>query len=187
MNFDDILKELHAIGIPAQESPGIMTGFLPYICIEGGMLYIDRRCPISDILHEAGHIAVFPAEYRDLICGDVSYAQKLLLRALDRKMRANEVHPDDAFYRAVMATGDPEVTAWAWAFGKFLGIPEDKIIDHGYGDNWESVRLGLSLNAYIGIHGLAFAGWCVAGAGYTAQKLSARSGIPVFPKLARWT
>ncbi len=82
--------------------------------------------------------------------------------------------------RAALQCSDPEATAWAWAAGKHLGIPEDEIIlDSEYGNDGAGIRLALSLRSYPGINGLAHAGFCAVRDGVAP--------LPVFPALAHWT
>jgi hypothetical protein len=91
--------------------------------------------------------------------------------------------PDSAEARAAMQCSDPEATAWAWAAGTRLGLAPDVIImDEEYSNTGASVRLALQLRADPGIHGLAYAGFCVC----KNHALAALSGLPVYPELARW-
>jgi hypothetical protein len=65
--------------------------------------------------------------------------------------------------RAMLQTGDCEATAWAWAAGKHLNVPERSIIVHGkashYDGNGATVALMLRNSAYFGVNGLRAAGF----------------------------
>lgn len=81
-----------------------------------------------------------------------------------------------------MQAGDAEATAWAWAAGKHLGLVEKLVVrDQDYSNDGASVRLGLSLCAYLGINGLAHAGFCAP-----SRYVAMHTGRPAFPKLSKW-
>jgi hypothetical protein len=167
----DFLRE---IGLSVEIESGA-SGFLPHCRIEKGTLLVDPRCPVSNLLHEAGHLATIPPVYRPWMDDDLEAG---IGRMLDDAM-SRDLHPDDPFCRAVMQASDPEATAWAWAVGKHLGLPEELIIlDSEYDGAGDAIRLGLRNCAYIGINGLAHAGFCAVRISY--------SGLPVYPALARW-
>jgi hypothetical protein len=153
-------------------------GFVPHIRIDHGALVVDRQCPVSNLLHEAGHLAVAPARYRRSFNADL-YAS---MHAMLADLAAREIEPDSPEYRAAIQCSDPEVTAWAWAAGAHLGIPPEAIIQDGeYEGEGEGLRTGLALGAYVGIHGLAHAGFCC-----TREDLVAYTGLPAYPRLAFW-
>lgn len=65
---------LREIGIPVRPADLPGATFLPGIAVETGGLLVDEarmRFP-GDLLHEAGHIAVAPAERRPTMSGDVT-------------------------------------------------------------------------------------------------------------------
>lgn len=132
----------------------------------------------SGLLHEAGHLACVPAEYRHLFSGDVAKGQQLMLDQLE----ASGADIDSPLYRAVIQTSDPEATAWAFAAGLAIGLkPQQIILDDEYdGEGWD-VRFGLSSRRYLGINGLANAGFCC-----TSARLSAYTGLPAYPNLRFW-
>lgn len=176
--MDAAIQFLNSIGIATTSSPGA-TGFLPGVKISGGALFVDPSCHISDLLHEAGHVAIFPATYRHLMSGNISNAQ----RAMFDDLRKRDIDPDSQIYRAAIQSSDPEATAWAWAAGVHLGVEQDEIVlSHQYEGDGESIRLGLALGLYIGIHGLAHAGFCSVN-----RMTAAYTGKPLYPKLAMWT
>jgi len=147
-------------------------GFLSDCRIENGRLLVAARCSISNILHEAGHLAILPARFRPWACDDLDVMTVRMLDAIA------DLDPDSPLYRAALQCGDAEATAWAFAFGTHLKIaPEEIIEDYQYEGTGEHVRLCLSMRAYLGINGLAHAGFCSTN----------RFGrLPVYPSLASW-
>jgi hypothetical protein len=169
---------LKRIGLRVHEVAGA-SGFTEGVDIRDGELLVDPNVACaSNILHEAGHLAIVPPEFRGFFQSNVEGGQRRMLAAL---MEQN-IEPDSPLYRAALNCSDPEATAWAWAAGKHLGLDEEDIIqNHEYGGDGDSIRLQLALNAYAGIHGLARAGFCS-----TSERLSPMTGLPAFPNLAMW-
>jgi hypothetical protein len=177
--LNQAITALNGIGLVARIVADA-SGFLEKVRIVSGELHIAPDCPVSDVLHEAGHLACIPRRFRHRANDDLDVLAKEML---------DDVVVLDAFgesplYRAVIQCSDPEATAWAWAFGQHLGLaPEDIIEDHQYPDEdgvgtGAEVRLALSMRMYIGIHGLAHAGFCSTN----------RFGrLPLYPNLAFWT
>jgi len=156
------------------------TGFLDGIRIEGGALLVAPACRISNLLHEAGHLACVPARYRHLATDDIDALVPVMFDDVTRL----GVDPDSPLYRAILQCSDTEATAWAWAFGTHLGLePETIIEDYQYPDedgtgSGAEVRLQVSMGMYFGVNGLASAGFCSTN----------RFGrLPVYPNLAFWT
>ncbi|WP_234821221.1 hypothetical protein [Pseudomonas amygdali] len=99
-----------------------------------------------------------------------------------QEMEASEIAPDSPLMRAALQAGDPETTAWAFAAGVSLGLPIEVIIlDHEYGGEGEAIRIALAAKSYIGIHGIAHAGFCVV----RANPYSSHS-LPTYPELSYW-
>lgn len=163
-----VIDFLAEIGLQTTPKPGA-NGFIDGIELENGILHYDpAMAKPSNLLHEAGHIAVFPSQYRSWIGANLSSAQRRMSEDVVKRYPAD--HP--VMIRCLQA-GDPEATAWAWAAGRHLGIPDEIIIlDSEYDNTGETVRLGLSLNSYIGINGLRCSGMC--------------SSIKAYPTLTRW-
>ncbi len=171
---DRVLGFLVEIGIPARYEPGA-RGFTDDIRIERGGLLVDPECRVSSLLHEAAHLAITPRRFRHLMNDNVQVGQKEMLRQVGM-MR---LHPDDPLHRAVIQNSDPEATAWAFAAGLHLGLTDETIIrDDEYEGKGETVRLMLSMKAYMGINGLSHAGFCALRPG---------RHLPAWPKLAFWT
>jgi hypothetical protein len=170
------LSFLQEIGLPWQWSPGA-AGFIPGVDIQRGELLVDAKARASAVLHEAGHLAVIPGEFRRLVCGNVDGAHRLMFEQL-----AHE-DPDSPRMRAALQCSDGEATAWAWAAGIHCGIPDGEIIqDDEYDGEGAILRVQLRRKAFVGINGLCYAG-------FAAQKdgdLQRLRGLPVYPKLGMW-
>ncbi|MDF8365093.1 MULTISPECIES: hypothetical protein [Achromobacter] len=169
---------LRSIGLTVHERAGA-TGFIPGVRITEGALAVDPAvCSVSGLLHEAGHIAVVPKRYRMLLDGNVSKGQKEMLE----RAALEERDPDGPLYRAVVQASDPEATAWAWAAGKALGLADELIImDEEYDGEGAFVRLQLQAQAYAGINGLSYAGFCAIN-----ERVGAFRQLPVYPALKWW-
>lgn len=162
------------IGIRARYEAGA-NGFSKGCRLDRGELVVDHACRISTMLHEAGHLAITPRCFRSLMDGNLYAGQREMLRMVDDA----GLHPDEPLFRAVMQCSDPEATAWAWAAGVTLDLPGEEIIrDDEYGGDGEAIRLALQMRAYIGVHGLAHAGFCA---------IRERNGIAAWPCLNFWT
>lgn len=167
---------LRGIGIPCDELPGV-KGFIDGVRVKDGGLLYDPSCPLSNLLHEAGHIATVPQVWRRLLSDNVSSAHRAMFADLEQM---EFLDPDGPLVRAALQCSDPEATAWAWAAGKHLNVPEELIIlDSEYDGDGASIRLALSMCRYVGINGLAHAGFCSIRRG--------NSPLPAFPSLAHWT
>lgn len=169
------MQFLRSIGLTVQIDEGA-SGFIEHVAIAEGGLRVDPRAPASGLLHEAGHLAIVPSRFRHYLSGNVREGVKRAFAELDQM----ELAPDDPLVRAMLQISDPEVTAWAWAAGKSIGIPEEHIIqDDEYQGEGGFIRVALASASYSGIHGLSHAGFCV-------PKETPYRPLPVYPSLAYW-
>ena len=151
----NLLSFLRSNGIVVHEVETLPeSGFLESILLKNGEMYIKPEAKISSILHEAGHLAIIPSQFRHFASGD--------LHGLQSMFDALENEPlDSPLMRAALQCGDTEATAWAYAVGVHLGIPEKLIIQSDeYDGTGDEIRAMLSIGAYLGIHGLQYAGMC---------------------------
>src|SRR3546814_15149914 len=82
----------------------------------------------------------------------------------------SDLSPDAPEMRAIMQAGETEATAWAFAAGRAIGLPDHVIIeDQDYDGEGEGIRFGLALNAYVGINGMVRGGMCESVRAYTAM------------------
>ncbi len=162
-----LLTFLRSNGITVHEVKNLPeAGFLESILLKDGGMYITPEAKISSILHEAGHLAIIPAQFRHLASGD--------LRGLQQMFDALDNEPlDSHLMRAALQCGDTEATAWAYAAGVHLGIPEKLIIqDDEYSGTGNEIRAMVAIGCYFGVHGLQHAGMCLK---------------REWPRLIRWT
>lgn len=141
---------LASIGLVTVPRDGA-DGFLDAVEIVDGCLHYDaRRARSSDLLHEAGHLAVLPSAYRHLANGDLDDLYEDMLK--DAVAR----HPvDSPELRAAMQSGECEASAWAYAAGIAIGLDPDDVIhpDH-YDGTGEIVRFQFENRCHFGINGL---------------------------------
>lgn len=175
--MDRLVGFLREIGLPCTVVSGA-TGFLRGVRIVDGGLHIDPAAHLSNVIHEAGHLAVLPARFRPQANDDIDAA----IKAMFLELKEEDADPCSAEVRAALQTGDSEATAWAWAVGEHLGLlPEEVIRDVDYNGEGESIRVALAARAYLGINGLACAGFCV-----THPRLEIACRRPAYPRLAMW-
>lgn len=168
----NVIDFLNKIGIKCHIVDSVDGGFLKTILIKNGELYLTRKCKISDILHEAGHLAVLPPKYRMQASGNIIDVLKKMYSEVDTLLPENEKY---------MYCEDCEATAWAFACGVYLKIPYNKIIEkRQYQNDGANILFGLKHNSYFGINKLARAGWC------SARKMNETENRPLYPKLNKW-
>lgn len=172
-----VLGFLERIGIEVQRVDTLQGGFVPGIKIVAGCLQASPVATVSDLLHEAGHIAIVPAAYRSMIEAD---ADESTGRIVD-KAQLSTLDLQDPLLIRLLQIGDAEATAWAWAAGKYLDIPETLIIrDSDYDGGGAVQRQMLSMGRHFGVHGLQAAGFCLVRAN------PYRSAATVYPQLKYW-
>lgn len=170
--LNQVVYELNEIGI--RSVFGVPNDcFINGVAIKNGELIVDRSCSISNLLHEAGHLAVLPKEYRKQASGDLGDVLRKMYREIDCSKEEN---------RRYMQCEDAEATAWAYAFGVRCGVPFDLIIDDDqYDGTGRDVLESLALGSGFGVKGLARMGWCASSIIH-----SKASGLPMYPNLVKW-
>ena len=156
---DKIAGFLTSVGIVIVPSELDDESFLPGISVENGRLLVDERkleYP-GDLLHEAGHLAIAPADVRPALSGEV-------------------VIPG-----ANMDLVEAYVTAWAYAAVVYLGL-EPEILFHqgGYRGKSKSLIFTFSVGVYPGANGLEELG--LTATGENARQL----GIAPYPNMLKW-
>lgn len=152
--LEKAIEFLRGIGLPVTPIPDEITGtFVAGVRVEAGGLQVGTNAIASSVLHEAGHLAIFPPSARRLASGRLTEAFRRVYEILET------AEQDGPAYRAAIQCSDTEATAWAFAAGRAAGIPDDLIIlDHEYDGEGEGIRTGLQCSAYFGINGLKHAG-----------------------------
>lgn len=150
-NFHRVADFLNAIGLETNLSVGVKGTFLPGVqIVEGRIRFCSEQALPSDLLHEAGHLAVVPAQFRALMSGDLFAATELMFD------QCKNLDSDDLLAVHAMQAGECEATAWSWAAGLHLGLTPDVIIpNESFEGDGEGVRLYLKTRQFFGIHGLA--------------------------------
>lgn len=157
MTVDRVATELTSIGIETIETPDA-RGFLEDVRIHEGRILYRPGARVSNILHEAGHLACIPPMFRKQASDDLDDIAMAMCDYAEARM-AHTHDPEEPLLRAIMQCSDTEATAWAWAFGRHLGLdPEEIIEDQDYDGAGEHVRLQVSTGMHLGIHGLRAAG-----------------------------
>lgn len=165
---------LRSIGFTLIEDP-TATGFVRAILIEKGQLRYDpTHATPSNLLHEAGHLAVIPARYRQKAGDNLDALFEQMGADVGKRIEEDpELDLDSDEMRGVIQAGETEATAWAFAAGRAIGLPDEVTIeDHDYQGEGAEVRLGLACNAYLGINGLVAGRMC--------------QSVRTYPTLTRW-
>jgi hypothetical protein len=133
--------------------------FLPGILVRNGSIIVDEeklRYP-GDLLHEAGHLALAPAEIRPSLSGEVA-------------LPGTAMEPIEA-----------QAMAWSYAAALSIGI-DPKVVFHegGYFGASESLLLNFSIGVYLGVNGLQEAGLTTFGESIREET------IPSYPHMIKW-
>lgn len=153
-----IVAALAEIGIESEERTSA-KGFLEDVRIENGKLLYLKDARPANLLHEAGHLACIPPRFRKLANDDLDELAIVMCDYADERI-AKTGDPEEPILRAIMQCSDPEATAWAWAFGKHLGLDPETIIEsQDYNGTGDIVRLQVSTGMYVGVNGLRAAGF----------------------------
>lgn len=157
--YRPIFDFIAAIGIDIAEAPLAEDTFLPGIEIRAGGILVDParlRWP-GDLLHEAGHLAVLPAEVR-------------------KQVELDLVDGIETEYG-----GELEAMAWAYAAALELGVPAEVLIhEGGYNRNSQGLLQMYAFGVFPGLRGLCAAGMTAA-PGFTPD-----CGPVRYPQMLKW-
>ena len=168
---DQSVAYLCTIGLTVLAREGV-EGFVAGVAIRGGALLFDERASASNLLHEAGHVAICPGRFRHLLSGNVETSYAHVIREAQPHLNGD---PDSPLQRALIQMGDTEATAWAFAAGVAAGLPPQIVIEDGdYQGEGAEIRACLRGRAYLGIHGLAHGG------------MTRLRGEAAYPAMQRW-
>lgn len=137
--------------------------FLPGIRIVEGDIWVDEAKILSpgDILHEAGHLAIFSKETRKSLTDSVIVSN------------------------TTQGGEEMAAIAWSWAALKHLNIaPEIVFHPKGYKDDSENIIANFLQKQYFGVPTLAFKGLCIDGKSPLNTDVKSED---VFPKMLKWT
>ncbi len=150
---------IRAIGIDVIETALTEETFIPGIYIAEGKLLVDEAHLLypGDLLHEAGHIALIPANQRKYATDNVENIEEI----------------GDAY--------EVESIAWSWAAVVELGIdPAILFHNHGYKGNAQPLLQSFQLGVYPGLKRLEDFGMA-----YT-HDTAAKLGTKPFPAMQKW-
>lgn len=174
---------VRSIGIPVHEgTPADVAGsFVPHLRVAKGELVVnlDEVYP-GDILHEAGHLATIPAQFRHLADGTL----RVVFKAMDQYLKDNPqglgAWPEDPICRGILQCGEAEAAAWQYAAAQEIGMPDVWLFPEGsFQGEAEETLMRLKANAYFGINGLQAANW-------TRVHAMGNPALPHYPKMAFW-
>lgn len=154
-----VLPFLEEKGIQYRFAPLEEECFLPGLSIENGVIIIDRdalKHP-GDLLHEAGHIAVVPADER------------------------NTLNAKNIAARKDNAAEEMMAIAWSFAATVHLGIkPEIVFHDDGYAGGGSGIAENFSEGRYFGVPMLQWVGMCAD------EQRAKEIGVNPYPYLLSW-
>lgn len=155
---DKLLGFLAEIGIPCRLGT-VRDTFLPGIEVENGGLTVDLttlKYP-GDILHEAGHLAVAPADLRPSLSGEVVVPN---------------IDPTTLELQAML---------WSYAACLYLDIEPSVVFHlHGYHGRSAGLLTNFELGVFIGVQGLEASGMTLS------PRDAERLGMSPFPVMQKW-
>ena len=152
------VRFLNSIGIPVSFRKIDSGSFLPGLLIEQGSIVIDKDALLypGDILHEAGHIAVVPADRRLLL------DQQAIIESKERDTE--------------------EMMAIAWSYAACIHLEVDPHIvfhEEGYKGGGKSIVENFRAGHFFGTPMLQ---WCKM----TIEPKHAQPGEPAYPQMLKW-
>ena len=177
--INNIIDFGRSIGLPIHTQSIIFSdSFLPHILIQRGEIYVNPELvSVSNLLHECGHLGLIPSKYKNVFSGNLysGFANYL----------SQPTEIDSIQYYLMQAADDSGATAWAWAAGTFLNIPEVEIIENSsYDHSGEYIRNELRSGWHSGISGLNYANYTSKG---NLKLLQTVTDKKVFPEMDFWT
>lgn len=83
LGVSEAVAFLREIGIPVEVVPAVSeASFLESVEIVAGALHITPACSVSNLLHEAGHIACVPAPYRTFLSGNLNKGLRTMFESI---------------------------------------------------------------------------------------------------------
>ncbi len=164
LTFNDPLTQqivdfIASIGLEVRKETLADDTFLPGIRIVDGAIVVDegRLAYPGDLLHEAAHLAVVPADIRAGLTDNV-----------------RESHPEQD-------SGEAESLAWSYAAALAAGI-DPQVVFHprGYKGRSAGLLMNFQMGVPIGVSPLAEVGMTASPARALEQ------GVAPFPHMSRW-
>lgn len=186
-HFTSLQSFLSSIGITLTYDPDHPGGFFQNVALHQGTLIVNTltNITIGRTLHDAGHIAIVPIQFRHLLTGSahnkkVSAEQARYLRTHPIQISSTE---EDPTCRAIIQNDDSTATAWSYAAAIAANIPTEIIFDdpEAYDGHGEEIHFMLKATAYMGINSLASMNMTCL------HMLANHRKIQPFPHMLRWT
>ncbi len=157
--LDKCIDFLNAIGIPSIVRKIDKPCFLPGFLIEDGCIVVDKDTVVypGDILHEAGHIAVTPA---------------------DKRASLNDLSIMNSDNKAA-----EEMMAIAWSYAACVHLELDPYFvfhEHGYKGGGGYIADNFKQKRYFGLPMLEWVGLTVS------EEKAARLRVPPYPHMLKW-
>ena len=182
----EVIKGLQRLGLPVVFASYIkprQITFLPGVWIKKGTLFVQATAHPSDVLHEAGHLAIIPSRFRKFATGNVNTAPQSLLRKAYDAYLSSEEHfaggPDNQLYRSIVNSDEQAAIAWSYAAALEIKYDTHDLFVYTtsakrvpYGEDGEYIYEDLSCNHHPGIHALHHSGMI--------------ESVMSFPTLTRW-
>ena len=158
-NLEKCIRFLHTIGIKTGYHKNDAPSFLPGLTIENGMILIDpdKLSFPGDILHEAGHIAVVPAD------------ERITLNAASIELRQQRE--------------SEEMMAIAWSYAACIHLDIDPYFvfhEDGYNGGGNFIADNFKEKRYFGLPMLQWLGLCAD------EKNAAELNIAPYPAMIKW-
>jgi hypothetical protein len=157
--LDACVEFLNGIGIETTYRKISSKSFLPGLLINNGMIIIDKELleHPGDILHEAGHIAVVPANDRARL------SERNIPTRKDRELE--------------------EIMAIAWSYAACFHLlidPSFVFHEKGYRGGRDYITESCRLKSYPGLAMLERIGLTVT------EKNARRLNVPSYPQMTKW-
>lgn len=167
---------LERLGLTIRVDPGV-KGFLSGVEIRrGGLVVVQPDDDLaSELLHEAGHLAVLPGMFRNEASDDLTDVMGIMEEWMNRHWAT--IHPDDPRIRAILQSGECEAVAWSYAAALAIGIDTRIPFRRGFDGEGLSLHDQVASGYYFGVHGLAAGGM---------TDLPRPRSITPFPRMKRW-
>lgn len=173
--LEKIVSWLNSIGLKVivGEPPEYVERFLPDVVVFNGEIYVTQETKICNLLHDAGHVAVTPAEFRSVLTGDLSLEENEQSRLILENKYFNLVSGQDELFRLIHG-GEQAAIAWSYAAGFVNNLNADIIFPKDLADIENAFRMSHNntLAAHPGIAELYHSGMIESKA--------------AFPKMKRW-
>lgn len=118
--------------------------FLAGIKIDRGTLFVDPDVAnIGDLLHEAGHIAIFPRGWQHLLNNEtIADVEKMIDRLANENIEISQQQSEDLMY----CYDDLAPQGWSYAIAILLGIDPLECFSKGYEGKGQDICYGMGLS-----------------------------------------